>query len=640
MKTRVLAIIVLVVVIAVVVSFLYLNGYLNVSPTNTKTMTSKSSSVTNSTNELTTSSSTTQSTGTSGYKNNTQSEITISPRYMIIDRQDAVQLANSLTQSGVYSQSELNSLQNGYFVIIKASVTNNEAQNFTLYPSSFELVTNNGSVYSYFILQHSSSVSYYYSFNSLLNTNYQLAPLFLTATENITLGYQVTANRDLIFLIPLNTTPSTLRVVDNGKIIGQVSLVNVTTDYLKVIKVNTFTNDSEVSLSLNSASTIYTINDTITLSLNVQNSEGLMPLTVTKIGVYPSAFSIIKISPDIVNSTLTPGQYSVVTGSSFPRSQNVIILVKLPNESYNGNVNVFMNVTYKPSFQAVVTQAINDRAEALLQYSQGGPGQLEVSTYLVANLSIMYNGSASVAFNPGNIYLVTNKGIYSNLYGPTSPFIYLYAVTNHIPYINTIVDGQIIQGQVAFQIPLGAKPLYIIYVSENNQTLFSAPIPSKIYNFSIFAINYEVNNQSLAYVYGTPYHFISYVYGISGGNFTINLQAYKYSYYQNSIVEVYNISLSPSIFEILSISPNLIGRYLNTSPTYCNITIGFPNQSFYGQLTINVYVKIVGNVTISNPAYIQKIQSKSLLNEKVGIKNPNTYYMIGSTTSRDISNLA
>ncbi|AHC52620.1 hypothetical protein SUSAZ_09435 [Sulfolobus acidocaldarius SUSAZ] len=614
MRMWVLALIVLVVVIAVVVSFLYLNGSLNVSPANTKTMTSTSSSVTTSTT--------------------VSSTVVISPRYMIIDRQDAMQLANSLIQSGIYSQSELNLLQNSYFVIIKASVTNNEAQNFTLNPSSFQLVTNNGSVYSYFFLQH----SYLPSLKSLIYANYQLAPLFLFPTQNITLGYQVTENRDLIFLIPLNSTPSVLRVVDNGNIIGQVSLENVVTEYLKVINVSTFTNSSEVSLSLNNLSPIYTLNNTVTLSFNIENNESLMPLTVTKIGVSPSMFSIIQISPNIINSTLTPGLYLISTGSTSPMSENVIISLKLPNETYSGNINVFMNVTYKPSFHAAVTQVLNDTAEAKLQYSQGGSGQLD-STYLVANLSIKYNGSANIPFDPGNIYIVTNKGIYGNLYSPrSSSSIYLYAVTNPIDYIDKITNGQIIQGQVAFQIPLGAKPLYIIYVSENNQTIFSTPIPSKIYNFSIFTINYNINNNSLAYVTGTPYHFGIYVYGISGSNFTINLQAFKDLYSQNSLVEVYNISLSPSIFQILNISPKLVGTYLNTSPTDFNITIEFPNQSYYGQLSINVYVKVVSNTTVSNnPIYTPKTQSTSLANKAVLIKSFDNYYLITSVIQRDMS---
>lgn len=292
------------------------------------------------------------------------------------------------------------------------------------------------------------------------------------------------------------------------------------------------------------------------------NSKTIIGIVVVVIAV----IIILGIASSVTNKTSSPTTTSVISSSTTPSTTSstqtsttsAVTTTSITNSKYLVKI---INVT---DAQAVAEE----------------DGHMS-KTYIVVYLNITYLGSSSFTPNIADFSLYTNEGIYSACdFEPPG-------ISGYLDTSVTLTHGNFIVGGVAFLVPSSAIPERLTYTNLFGQTYFniSLPKPNSFISF-ITDVTCKSTDSSVivtASSNSTPFN----IQGFNGQSFTITLEISNEHF--STPVTIQGITLSPAFS--FKASENYKGLVINPGNTvYITLTIYFPNESYYGNLNINVDV--------------------------------------------------
>ncbi|WP_338604895.1 hypothetical protein V6M85_14090 (plasmid) [Sulfolobus tengchongensis] len=199
------------------------------------------------------------------------------------------------------------------------------------------------------------------------------------------------------------------------------------------------------------------------------------------------------------------------------------------------------------------------------------------ATIIVLCLNVTYEGNSLLQLPENYFYLYTTKGVYQwqQLMGY---WIYYKVGNNYIPYITQ--KGSRVEA-ICFLIPKTAVPEYLIYNYSGIYFNLTIP-PYTSYESIVRYANVSTTDPNVTVSLTFPY--INEI-GINGQSFTLSIPLQNMN--QNTTVIVDNVSVYPIVFKY-NVSKGLIIKPSETA--YLNITVFYPDESYYGNITIVIDV--------------------------------------------------
>ncbi|BFH72924.1 hypothetical protein SJAV_08680 [Sulfurisphaera javensis] len=203
----------------------------------------------------------------------------------------------------------------------------------------------------------------------------------------------------------------------------------------------------------------------------------------------------------------------------------------------------------------------------------------QTKAYLVVYLNITYLGSGTITLHTSNFDLYTTEGIYSSCeFEPPG-------ISGYLENGVTLQHGNYIVGGIAFLVPSSAVPQRLVYTSLLGQTYFNISLPKpNSYISYITTVSCQSTDSLVLVSSSSP---LANIEGFNGQAFNITLEIQNGHF--STPVTIEGISLSPQFK--YTVDTNYKGVVINPGDTYyLTITIYFPNESYYGPLTITVDV--------------------------------------------------